>query len=352
LDVANVFKKALAPYGPPLAAEHIHSDTAPGLEEFRRVFHKYITRDGRVGVGRVYSDWVENFTFNALATSHLGYECIGVFVGIPLTIYNHFYCFLNDPAVLPMIGNPSQEDRDTAALTALRLGDLAPLPKVPDDSVRRDAAMHLAWNAVMFVFFHELAHIEACHLQLLSEFTGLTEYLELPAIPVSADEGHLRLLLELDADHLAAKHLSSVWQSMWGRGAFQALAPLGLGLSWSISLIMLFLIMDGVRPVHGPLGTSTHPSPVARLIHISTLSVNRRLPGFDDGEDTVMRGFQEVLQWWKREQLRISSGSHGITDEIHEELNGLRRELADKYYTRLTRYALERRKRLGLQVSE
>lgn len=308
-----------------------------------------MVRNRKLAAGNVHCDWVENVTFNALATSHLDYELIGMFAGVPLLVYNHFYCFLSDPSVLPLVGNPSGETPDELAVNGLRLGHTSPLPRTPRDPLRRDAAMHLAWNAVMFVFFHELAHIGGCHIRLLSESVGSVEYLELPAVPISSEEAHLRLLLELEADQAAATNLFSVWCSMWDRGAFEAIAPLGPELSWAISLAMLFLVMDGLQPAHRRPEYSTHPPPMVRLIHIFTLAANRRFPHYVDGEETALHGLQEVARWREKTGLWVSGEDHGVTMQVHDELNALRRELADTYSERLTQYRDERQRTRGHQ---
>jgi len=350
VNTTEAFRVALARYGPPLTAEHIHPDTAPGFEEFRRLFCSYMTRNGKVAPDRVHADWVENLSFNALVTSRFGVDCLGMFAGVPLRIYNYFYCFLSDPLVLPSIVTSTEESRDTKALDGLRRQQLSALSKAPRGQLRRDAAMHLAWNATMFVFFHELAHLEACHLRLLRESHGLNEFLELPVSPVSNDESHLRLLLEMDADQLAANNLSLVWRSKWDNGELDALAPLGLKLSWSISLSMLFMLMDNLLSFHAPLGNKTHPSPMARLIYIATLATNKNISGFEIDEGTTLQGLGEVQRWWIRENLGLSNNKHGLTMDIHDKLAALRLELSDKYCNRLTQYTQERRMTLGLDV--
>ena len=310
-----------------------------------------MVRNTKLSAGNLHCDWVENVTFNALATCHMDYELIGMFAGVPLLVYNHFYCFLSDPSVLPLVGNPSGETPDELAVNGLRLGHTSPLPRTPRDPLRCDAAMHLAWNAVMFVFFHELSHIVGCHLRLLSESVGSLEYLEVPAVPISNKEAHLRLLLEIEADQATATNLFSVWRSMWDRGALKAIAPLGPELSWAISLAMLFLIMDGLQPANRRPEYSTHPPPIVRLIHIFTLAANQRLPRHVDGEETALRGLQEVIRWREKAGLRVSVGDHGVTMQVHDELNALRLELADTYSDRLAKYRDERRRTRGHQVA-
>jgi hypothetical protein len=350
LDSTEAFKIALRQYGQPLTTEHVHPDTAPGFEEFLQFFRDFMVRNTKLLAENVHCDWVANVTFNALATYHMDYELIGIFAGVPLMIYNHFYCFLSDPSVLPLIGNPSGETPDELAVNRLRLGHTSPPPRGPRDPLRCDAAMHLAWNAVMFVFFHELSQIVGCHLRLLSESVGSLEYLEVPVVPISSKEAHLRLLLEIEADQGPSSFLFSVWRSMWDRGALKAIEPLGPELSLAISLAMLFLIMDGLQPANRRPRYSTHPPPIVRLIHLVTLAVNQRFPNYVFDEETALRGLQEVIRWAEKARLRISSEDHGITMHVHEELNALRMELADNYSDRLTQYRDERRRARSHQV--
>jgi hypothetical protein len=351
LDSTEAFKIALRHYGQPLRTQHVHPDTAPGFDEFLQFFKDVMVRNTNLSAGNVHCDWVANVTFNALATYYMDYELIGIFAGVPLLIYDYFYCFLSDPSVLPLIGNPSGETPDELAVNRLRLGHTSPLSRGPRDPLRRDAAMHLAWNAVMFVFFHELSHIGCCHLRLLSESVGSLEYLEVPVIPISSKEAHLRLLLEIEADQAAASFLFSVWRSMWDRGALKAIEPLGPEVSSAISLAMLFLIMNGLQPSNRRPSYSTHPPPIVRLIHIITLTANQRFPSLVVSEESALLGLEEVIRWAQKARLRISIGDHRVTMRVHEELNALRMELADNYSDRLTQYREERRRARSHQVA-
>lgn len=227
-------------------------------------------------------------------------------------------------------------------IEGLRNNQLRPLPKGPSDPLRHDAAMHLAWNAVMFVFFHELGHIAWGHLRLLSDYTGSWEYLEFPHAPMSNQDARLRLLLELDADHFAAGYLSQHWKRRWDEGSFRALENLGCDLSWMISLAMLFLVMDGMVPEQPTLGQSTHPAPLVRLINIATLCTNDRFPAYTGGEDTVLQGFEDVRVWRERARFRHSRDMHGITLDVHEHLNQLRSELQANYVASLDQYVADR----------
>jgi len=340
---AKVFDSALQHHGGRLNSDQIHPDTAPGFEEFITFFNDVLCNSKRkFGAAEVHCDWVANTSFNALATSLRDHELIGIFAGVPLLIYNHSYCFLSDPETLPNVGNGARESPEERVLEGLRKGQLSPLPKGPRDPVRHDAAMHLAWGAVAFVFFHELAHIAWGHLRLLTDYTGSCEYLELPMHPLSDDVTRLRLLLELDADNFAAATLSLYWKKWWDGGSFKALENLGRDTSWAISLSMLFLVMDSTRSVQPALGQATHPPPLVRLINIATLGANEQLPAYTGSEEAMVLGLEEVKAWRQRAGLRPSQGRHGIDWGVHEHLNLLRKELAEKYVAQLNQYSAAR----------
>ncbi|MBI5591465.1 MAG: hypothetical protein HY881_13385 [Deltaproteobacteria bacterium] len=343
-DISNteVFDHVLSRYGGRLLTEHVHPDTMEGFQEFIEFFRD-ILRSKHFGTSDVRCDWVANTNFNALATHSCDHELIGLFAGIPLLLYNHCYCFFSDPKTLPIMGKGSQEKPEETVLEGLRNNQLRPLPKGPHDPLRHDAAMHIAWNAVMFVFFHELGHIAWGHLRLLAESCGSLEYLELPVVPLADEEAHLRLLLELDADHFAAGYLLQYWNKKWNDGAFSALESLGCDVSWMLSLSMLFLVMDGLNTAHPTLGQSTHPAPLVRLINIATICSNERFPSYKGGEDAVLKGFNEVKAWRERAGLNPSRGMHGITLEVHEQLNQLRSELHEKYVAHLNKYSADRK---------
>ena len=334
----EIFDRALNRYGGRLLTEQVHPETMQGFEEFIEFFRN-ILRSKNFSTSDVHCDWIANTSFNALATHSHDKELIGLFAGVPLLLYNHCYCFFSDPETMPNIGTVTQEKPEELVLEGLRKNLLRPLPKGPRDPLRHDAAMHIAWNAVMFVFFHELGHIAWGHLRLLSESSGSLEYLELPVVPLSDKEARLRRLLELDADHFAAGYLLQYWTKKWNDGAFSALENLGSDVSWMLSLSMLFLVMDSLNTTQPNLGQSTHPAPLVRLINIATICSNDRFPDYTGGEDAVLQGFNEVKAWRERAGLNPSCGMHGITMDVHEQLNQLRSELHAKYVKRLNEYS-------------
>jgi hypothetical protein len=344
MDRTEHFRSVMRRYGEPLASDSVHPDTYAGFEEFRATFRRILDAPS-LSSREVHCDWLDNTAFNALATLNGKGEFIGVFAGCALHIYNYFLTFLSDPGVLKLVGDPRLEEPDQNAILGLQSGVVLPqfLPRNPRDPERLRAAQHLAWNAVIFLFFHELGHLALCHLRLLKDEVGATEYLELPAANLSEEEAHLRVLLEIDADQSAAVNSLRYWREMWNRKSFPALIQLGVDASWSMSIAMLFRIMDGFKAGLPEPHYTTHPPPMARYIHIVSLGAQPNTPHFYGDEEVSLNSFQEISAWWKANKLPISAGAHGVGEDVISELNTRRRELSEKYADRLGIYQEERR---------
>lgn len=345
MNTEEAFQIALSRHGKPLTSDAIHPDTAPGFDEFLRSFRNILSRSPNLAASNVYCDWINNLSFNAVATRYREHELIGIFAGAPLLIYDYFYSFLADPSTLPNVGNSSSEVVDRLGVAGLIKKDISILPRMPVDPIRRDAAMHLAWNAVMFLFFHEVAHIVQGHLQFLSEELGISHYLELPSFALSRDEARFRVLLELDADQGAAQNNIKHWRSLWDRNIFTALSPMSAETCWAISITMLFLIMDSrLRPDTRPQYTS-HPPPMVRYINIVSLCTDPKRAEYVGPEDLFVEGTAEVRRWWAANKLPMSGSDHGLDKSTHNELNSLRKDLIENLSVRLDRYRDERFKK-------
>jgi hypothetical protein len=217
----------------------------------------------------------------------------------------------------------------------------------PVDPVRLRAALHLALNAALFLFIHELAHVSRGHLVLLRTDFARANYTEIPFEPLPVEEAEVRRALELDADEGAATGSFTIWKALYTRGAFPALEPLGLEESWTISIVMLFRIITSMRSSSPDPSTASHPSPDTRLVHILHGATYARS---SINLDTVMSGMDSVKAWWARTGL--SSGHVDASQDVHSELSSLRDVLA-RNSERLTEYARERSVRiLSERISE
>jgi hypothetical protein len=296
--------------------------------------------------GQLEAGFVHNQSFNAIATANGKQELIGVFAGAISVIYEHFQGFLADPQVLTSIGDSAAERGTPSSFqtqsshSAIRVTHL----DYPVDPVRLRAALHLALNAALFLFIHELTHVSRGHLVLLKTDFARADYTEIPFEPLPVEEAEVRRALELDADEGAATGSFTIWKALYTNGAFPALEPLGLEESWTISVVMLFRIMTSMRKPSPNPSTASHPSPDTRLIHIlyGATDAHSSFPASIQ-LDTVMRGVDSVKEWWLRTGL--SSGHVDASQDAHAELRPLRDILALNS-GRLRKYAHERSVRI------
>jgi hypothetical protein len=340
IDVENPFGAAFAEYGGPLNADKINPATAIGLDELLRFFRSILTNPGAFAQN-VECGWIDNYNFNAAATLYKDREFIGMFFGASLIIHHHYLCFLSDPSVLVQIGDAKNETRNVKAIQSL-LWDQPDyvFPDNPVDQKRLQTAQHLGFCTMIFLFFHELAHVNLCHLRLLAEQHGSATYLELPTNQLTSSEAHLRVLLELHADDLAAQNSHRFWRAMWDKAAFPALSSLDPDFLWSISVTMLFSIFDSfcwkLRPVY-----TTHPPPLVRFLQVLTL------PESGLNITAARSGLDEVFKWWESNGLMTSPGTRGLSLDPGKEINALRYELFSKYGPRLRQLQKERKAELG-----
>jgi hypothetical protein len=191
----------------------------------------------------------------------------------------------------------------------------------------------------MYLFYHELAHIAACHLALLREDFGWRVYEEIPLSGISTDEAVTRRALEIEADEQAAQGTFTTWTSLSQAEAFPALSALDPSTSWAISVMMFYLIIDALSPADREV--ATHPRPEARLMHAMYMvcEENKLYPFAIASHEHVIAGMRVVSRWWKSNGLRM--GARRSADETTEELNGYRRELR-RISERLTALQLQR----------
>jgi hypothetical protein len=336
---SEIFGRAMRPFGGALMRQQIHPDTAPGFDEIRHYLRQILSSKY---TRHVHFDWVDNLSFNAVATEFAKHELIGVFAGAVIQVYNYFYCFLTDPSVFPAIGQSSLEVIDSGMLRSLASRQYIPCCPLPRDHVRQRIAMRLAWCAVLFLFMHELAHIVLCHIRLICEIGERAEYLELPLTECSPELARVRLLLEIDADQSAARVHLRRWRMIWSADDRQSFGEMSAELSWSIALAMLFRIMDGQLNPPRPRGR-THPPPMMRFVHAINIALQPDEPAFVGGEDTVLEGMAEVFRWWKSNGLPMRGGDHSVTLSAIDELNTLRVELAERFSDKLNQFQHERR---------
>jgi hypothetical protein len=338
--VSKVFREVMRRYIAPPSSIGLDRRALNDLREMLRHIRRLTGRDV---TGETFNcDWITNNDFNAVATSAKGHEIVGLFTGTVTWTYAHVFLFLSDPDVLRDVGEVSVESRNDIALATLRsnLTTVTRLPRRPRDDTRNFAAHLLAWNALLFLVFHEISHLKNCHLRLLSEECGTRSFQELPASSLTAAEADLRMLLELDADYSAADMSLQVWRNTWDEKANDALGSVGADKSWLISVAILFRIMDG-RLKGGPARFTSHPPPLFRFFQIAIASYHSG-PLHMGSAGVSTDAYRIVQNWWDRNELPTSGGDHGIPENPTSHLFLMHEALRSRYGTRLNDMQAER----------
>jgi hypothetical protein len=264
----EAFEEALCRHGDLAKLDSYPPDFSTGLREQLNFY--------RLAAPHVYCNFLNNTDFNAVATAHRDREFIGIYLGAIMLIARYAYCLLSDPEVLPQIGNVSLESIEPSVVEALR-APLKPAPSgryLPRDPTRLRAAQHIAMCAYMILYFHELGHIELCHLKFLRDHLGVTEYKELGYAPLSEQDALLLRTLEWDADNSGLLTSLRMWRSFCSNLDYSAISALGTPRSWFLSAQLLFWVMDFVQPRNRRSRFATHPSPEARLVNARLVATN------------------------------------------------------------------------------
>jgi len=191
----------------------------------------------------VYVGLVNNPSFNAVATVASGRDLIGLYVGSFEIIHNAFFNLLSRRDCLTSIGDASAEQADSVPANLRE-----PVLSRPIDPTRGRAAMDLAFCACLILYYHELSHIELCHLPFLREHLGVTEYSEMQVPPLSTQHVWLYRTLEDDADISGAVTSARVWKFWYEHMDFSHLDPMGWDRTWVTAAHMLFWIMELLHP--------------------------------------------------------------------------------------------------------
>jgi hypothetical protein len=214
----------------------------------------------------IYCDYIETDKINAIATVHNGRELVGIFSGLANYIVPHFALLLADHKMFPQIGSPEKESDE---LFSMRISFMkqfptlgfSPLNKCP---IRSQAIRRLNSCAQFFIHAHEVAHIVLGHLDLLREHFSVGLYEEIPAMPLSEEEGDVRKALELQADQSAALTTLHLFRANFENDHLAKDNEFSdKDLLWTIAVDMLYLIFEKLTANKGHRKVSlTHPSPV------------------------------------------------------------------------------------------
>lgn len=207
--------------------------------------------------------FVRNRSFNAISSVAAGQDFIGIYIGAIEIIHNAFFNLLAMREIFPGIGNPSAERPDIGPANLVDPMDARPL-----DPARAKAAQDMAFCACLILFYHELSHIELCHVPFLIERLGVTEHCEVQAAPVSREHVWLYRTLENDADISGAVTSARIWRYWYDAMSPSHLEPIGWDRSWIVAAHVLYWVMELVHPARKEGVALTHPAPYFRLVSV------------------------------------------------------------------------------------
>jgi len=270
MDDERIFAEAFRRHGRPVQPKDLHPNLSKGLSELLEFYQTAAD----VSKSDVYCGLLDNRGFNAVTTVHNNRGLIGIYLGTLIIVARYAYCLLSDPDMLPQIGDPSIESVEEQSVEALRdpLGHIGAHRYLPRDPTRLHAAQGLSLCAYMILFFHELSHIELCHLDFLRDHLGLMEHQEVTVAPLSQEEALLFRALEWDADCASLMTSLDMWSLFCANFDLLGIESLGIARSWFLAAQLLFWVMDFVQPPTRRGVASTHPSPEARLVNASILA--------------------------------------------------------------------------------
>jgi hypothetical protein len=241
-------------------------------------------------IAGVYIDLVDEASINAVTYSDGTHEFVGINAGLGLLIPTLFSWLLSHPTVFPDVGDVTREETPPAFDHGLlrESGRFSEIPVTvwneyassPVDPVRAWYACSASLVAMDFLLWHELAHLNRCHISYLSSTRGTSHapssWREIsPGLKI--EEAKLRNILEVDADGVAARVLAGApIVNGLEKARFAALGdahPKGLSWDWSYACLLwmravavlfhLMAISEDDQGISDP--ARTHPHPDIRL---------------------------------------------------------------------------------------
>jgi hypothetical protein len=340
MDDEKTFAKVFQSHGAAIGNDELDLHS-PWL---KRLFRAYRYMEPNINIGLL-----NNMNFNAIARNSKGRDFIAIYSGTFTQIAGYAYCIFSDPKMFPYIGDSSAEYLENSLIETLSAGGINPgagLRYFPNDLVRRDSAQCIAECACMILFFHEAAHINGCHLDLIVDELDVTEHQELMAIPVTQEESLLLRTLELEADSIALANGLTVWRNLFAGEGYSAIAPLGATRSWRIAAQLLFWTMSFNHSRERGSHLATHPSPLTRMANIRTI---QGLRGIDSEILDAHERREDSLHSWMVKNappspIVVVPRSRALDEEIAEEMVVLQ-DRAKILWPRLEEYQSRRSKR-------
>ena len=221
-----------------------------------------------------YTDYINNWSINALACLENELYMIGIFSGAPWSLFNVSFAMLSHPDIYPELGGTDELIRfDSISSDLSNNGELVFVfragrsdyshPYIPSGSKRGTVAGEISAYAISFIIFHELAHIVKGHLSFIESATGVCEIIEIAGGQSDCLNPIVRQAIEVDADQWAAeqvlKHFVFGEHSLFSSDESRIKA-----IVFSLGLVLLVF---GRRTLDlGDYTRSNHPHPNIRYL--------------------------------------------------------------------------------------
>ena len=294
---------------------------------------------------------------NAIAFSYKDVDGIACHYGLWFTLLAVSHALFGLPGFFAHVGEPN---RDAAARSEHRkrlkflaavapAGTLArefPVPAPSRCRYRYRAAYALAELALDFVFFHELAHIHAGHLDFIAASADERSLVELGAAPAHMTLGDRRAL-EVDADMWSCSMFtvlqdSEIWGDLDRREIFQSVSD--YLVAWFTGITIVFRLFEMATP-HMSSSRASHPHPAIRQWFASAgLEADASNDGsLDIGliDPAMTRALYEVDAVWREARLTSTRPYAGV-DEEWEQTRAEYLNLLGRLTPRPKRWALSR----------
>lgn len=318
-------------HGVPLQAANLPE---PGGQRLTQLIQFYRSIDREVYVGAL-----DAIGFNAMASAGSGVDFIAMYLGAFHRLTLYAYQVFADPSVHPHVGDPSVERSEAEVIQQLRRGnvfDIGLLRYMPRDPTRQNAAERVAECACLLLFFHELGHVRGCHLALLAEELGVTEYQEFSGAPITEEGSLLMRALELEADSVAVANSLSMWRHLAASTGRHVVEGLGATQTWVMGAELLFYAMSFAHQQWRPDTRASHPS-------IATRYFNLRFYRGQNGQEDVelasiveARGFY-LAEWVHRHKLTsplldyFTESDSAASTVVADEWSELHREIERRW---------------------
>jgi hypothetical protein len=256
-----------------------------------------------------------SMNMNSCVLKEEGEYYVYLYGGAFLILHDMFSTFMSHKEVLRSVGDSSGERSNIAARDRqfrLNYGGIGVaeclknhiLRVIPSDNVRKAYALTLARLSFDFLFYHEVAHAIAGHLEYLGDIglhPRLFERNNAKSVSSSGDRERTDFL-EYDADRIAAEYvleflLRGIGTVKGEEQRLKALWDIAGALFFSLGVFFFTLAQQGERV--SKWNASTHPHPVVRYVLTSAALVENASHCVEEGEfifsSAFRNSFSEVV---------------------------------------------------------